>query len=61
MMITVILSYLLAGVIDLFYGHYNADSTWFMRSEAYAVVTLIFEVPDILFMYIIHYRTYRPV
>jgi ABC-type arginine transport system permease subunit len=62
MLVICIISYMLAGIINLFYGHYrDYGFNWFLRASLYFVTAIIFEVPNILCMYIIHWKTYKPV
>lgn len=63
MMVIVIVSYMLAGIINLFYGHYYNvnDLRWFTRAIIYPITAIILELPNILVMYLIHWDTYKPI
>ena len=58
----VIVSYAVAGLINLFYGRYHDlnHMQWFTRAMVYPVTAIILELPNILVMYWIHYDTYKP-
>ena len=59
----VIISYMLAGIINLFYGRYYeiSDIKFFVRAMVYPITAIIIELPNILVMYLIHWYTYKPV
>jgi hypothetical protein len=62
MMLVVIVSYALAGIFNLFYGQYykiNTIST-FVRAILYPITAIILELPNILVMYLIHWKSYKP-
>ena len=60
MMGIVILSYVLAGLINLFYGEYYKIISVFGRAIVYPITALLVELPNIMVMYIIHWRSYKP-
>jgi len=62
MMCIVILSYVIAGIIYLFYGQYYKleGVTTFVRAIIYPITVIIIELPNIMVMYIIHWQSYKP-
>lgn len=60
MMLIVMLSYALAGLINLFYGHWYEVISAFSRFIVYPITAIIIEVPNIMVMYIIHWQSFKP-
>lgn len=62
MMGIVILSYVLAGLINLFYGqYYKFGFSMFFKGVVYPITAIIVELPNIMVMYAIHWQTYKPI
>jgi hypothetical protein len=60
MMLVVIVSYVLAGIFNLLYGHYDKLISTFGRAIVYPITAIILELPNILVMYLIHWKSYKP-
>jgi hypothetical protein len=61
MMLVVIVSYVLAGIFNLLYGHYDKlNISTFRKAIAYPITAIILELPNILVMYLIHWKSYKP-
>ena len=60
MLIVCIVSYFVAGCINLFYGRYGSFGlNWFQRAMIYPVTAIFFELPNILLMYVVHLNAFR--
>jgi len=61
MMLVVIVSYALAGIFNLFYGRYYSifKIKTFARAILYPITAIILELPNILVMYLIHWKSYK--
>lgn len=56
MMLLVLISYLLASLINFFYGEYrDFGMNWFARWLCYPIVAIIIELPNMLVIYVIHW------
>ena len=60
MMVLVIISYLIAGAINLFYGSYRDLFNLFFRTLSYPILEIIIELPNMMVIYYIHWQTYKP-
>lgn len=61
MIFIVVISYLLAGAINLGYGHYyKVGVNLVVRAYVYPFLQLLTELPNILTMYAIHWDSYKP-
>lgn len=60
MMGLVMISYILAGLVFYFYGLYYHILNLFERWFIYPITILVLELPNMLIVYVIHWRTYRP-
>jgi hypothetical protein len=55
MMVLVIISYLIAGAINLFYGSYRDLFNLFFRTLSYPILEIIIELPNMMVIYYIHW------
>lgn len=60
MMALVVISYILAGFVFYFYGSYYLVLSLFARWFIYPITALVLELPNMLIVYVIHWKTYRP-
>lgn len=55
MMVLVVISYMLASLINFLYGHYSGIMDLFQRWLCYPILAIIVELPNILVIYVIHW------
>lgn len=62
MMVLVVVSYIVVALVFFFYGRYGKifGLSLFARWIIYPITILVLELPNMLIVYVIHWRTYRP-
>jgi len=58
MMALVVVSYILAALVFFYYGHYSDLMTLFAKYFLYPITILLLELPNMLIVYVIHWKTY---
>jgi len=58
MMALVVISYILAALLFFFYGSYHKKFGLFIRWLIYPITILLLELPNMLIVYVIHWKTY---
>lgn len=58
MMALVVISYILAALVFFYYGHYSNFLSLFAKYILFPITILLLELPNMLIVYVIHWKTY---